>query len=152
MKQLARGTPFEVSIYPHVSVGDLSALKEQLSYEGAITVHEPAQSLPLKWFEAHPCVGKRILCWFIEPEGANEMSLVIAGNTWNFRESGRRTCTPPSPPQECLRAAEQIDTEFPERMTWSEQASEARGWRTGGTRRAFPLSSAGVGVRLLWIA
>ena len=88
MKQLARGTPFEVSIYPHVSVGDLSALKEQLSYEGAITVHEPAQSLPLKWFEAHPCVGKRILCWFIEPEGANEMSLVIAGNTWNFREAG----------------------------------------------------------------
>ena len=66
-------------------------MRDQLSYEGNITVHEPAQTLPLKWFEAHPCVGKRILCWFIEPEGANEMSLVIAGNTWNFREAGAGT-------------------------------------------------------------
>ena len=81
-KQLARATPFEVHIYPHVSVGDgLSALGEEMSYS-PIQIHEPARDLPLKFYQAHPVMGKKILCFFFEPEGERELSFVLTGNTW----------------------------------------------------------------------
>ena len=71
-KQLARATPFEVHIYPHVSVGSgLSALADQLSYT-PIEIHDPAKVLVLKFYQAHPCVGKKILCFYFEPNGTND--------------------------------------------------------------------------------
>ena len=58
-KQLARATPFEVHIYPHTSVGhELSVLGDQMSY-APVTIHEPSRVLGLKYFAAHPCVGKK---------------------------------------------------------------------------------------------
>ena len=42
-KQLARATPFEVHIHPHTAVGDLSSLRDQMSYP-SITVHEASES------------------------------------------------------------------------------------------------------------
>ena len=87
-KQLARATPFEVHIYPHVSVGDgLSALGEEMSYS-PIQIHEPARDLPLKFYQAHPVMGKKILCFFFEPEGERELSFVLTGNTWTVEGNG----------------------------------------------------------------
>ena len=88
-KQLARATPFEVHIYPHVSVGDgLSALGEEMSYS-PIQIHEPARDLPLKFYQAHPVMGKKILCFFFEPEGERELSFVLTGNTWTVEGTDR---------------------------------------------------------------
>jgi len=85
-KRLARATPFEIYIYPHDSVEDaLSSLEETMSYK-PITLHVPGKDLPLKWCQAQPAVSKKILCFFFEPDGAKELSLVLTGNTWNFRD------------------------------------------------------------------
>ena len=46
-KQLARATPFEVHKHPHTAVGDLSSLRDQMTYP-SITVHDAANNLPLK--------------------------------------------------------------------------------------------------------
>ena len=69
-------------IYPHLSVGDLSSLRDQMSYSN-ISIHEPAKDLVLKWFAAHPCIAKKILCFYFEPQGSNQLSFVLTGNTWN---------------------------------------------------------------------
>ena len=82
-KQLARATPFEVHIHPHTAVGDLSSLRDQMSYP-SITVHEASGSLPLNWCSAHPCMGKKILCFFFEPIGTSELSFVLTGTRFRF--------------------------------------------------------------------
>ena len=82
-KQLARATPFEVHIHPHTAVGDLSSLRDQMSYP-SITVHEASESLPLKWSQSHPCMGKKILCFFFEPIGTSELSFVLTGTRFLF--------------------------------------------------------------------
>ena len=87
-KQLARATPFEVHIYPYIDV-DLNGLSETMSYT-PVTQHPQSRSLPLKLFEAHPVVGKKVLCFFFEAESDYELSLVITGNTWNFRDDLER--------------------------------------------------------------
>ena len=56
-KQLARATPFEIHIHPHTAVGGLSALRDQMAYP-SITVHDPSEGLPLKWFQSHPMHGQ----------------------------------------------------------------------------------------------
>jgi len=83
-KQLARATPFEVHIYPYVDV-DLNGLSGQMSYT-SLEVHEPSANLPLKLFQAQPVQGKRVLSLYFEPEDEASVSLVITGNTWNFRD------------------------------------------------------------------
>ena len=67
-----------MNIYPHSSVGDLSCLRDQMNYPN-ITIREPTKTLPLKWYESHPCMGKKILCFFFEPNSANELSFVLTG-------------------------------------------------------------------------
>ena len=81
-KQFARAAPFEVYVHPHVGV-DLSGLKEALTYR-PIEFLDPAAALPLKWYEAHPVVGNRILCFHFEAEDDNILHLVITGNTWLY--------------------------------------------------------------------
>ena len=49
------------------------------------SVAEPASSLPLLYFHAQPCVGKRIVCLHIQIESETTLSMVITGNTWAFR-------------------------------------------------------------------
>ena len=87
-KQFARTTPFEVNIHPYVGV-DLSDLVENMSYK-PIDICEPAKDLPLKWFQCHPCIGSKILCWHLEPEGESILHLVITGNTWLYRDDLER--------------------------------------------------------------
>lgn len=83
-KQFARATPFDVSIYCYLGV-DLASLPDQMNYK-PITIQDPRKDLPLKIFEAHPCVGKRILTFYFEPVTGTEISLVITGNTWIYRD------------------------------------------------------------------
>ena len=87
-KQLARATPFEVHIYPYVDV-DLNGLAETMSY-APVTQHPQGRDLPLKIFQAHPVVGRKMVCFFFEAESESELSLVITGNTWNFRDNLER--------------------------------------------------------------
>ena len=87
-KQLARATPFEVHIYPYVDV-DLNGLAETMSY-APVTQHPQGRELSLNIFQAHPVVGRKILCFFFEAESESELSLVINGNTWNFRDDLER--------------------------------------------------------------
>jgi hypothetical protein len=79
-KQFARATPFEVNIYPYTDV-DLESLPDQMSHK-PIKVHPCGRDLPLKLFEAHPVVGKKVLTLNFETEATTELSLVITGNTW----------------------------------------------------------------------
>jgi len=83
-KQMARATPFEVNVYPYADV-DLESLPDQMSYK-PIKVHPCGRDLPLKLFETHPVVGKKIITLIFQTESATELSLVITGNTWNFRD------------------------------------------------------------------
>ena len=68
---------------------DLSGLKETLTYK-PIEFLDPAAALPLKWYEAHPVVGNRILCFHFEAEDDNILHLVITGNTWLYRDDLER--------------------------------------------------------------
>ena len=76
----ARATPFDVQIYPHLSVGDhLSSLSDQLSY-APVSIQPPGKDLPLKFYQAHPVIGKKILCFFFEPgPDGTSLSFVLTG-------------------------------------------------------------------------
>ena len=82
-QQMAREHPFEVHVYPHIGI---TLSEDDLEYEH-YKFNEPAKSLPLKIFEAHPCAGKRIITLHIEVQSDNIISLLFAGNTWQYRVS-----------------------------------------------------------------
>ena len=50
-----------------------------------LTVLDAAKDLPLKWYEAHPVVGSKILTFNIQVQDEETFNLVISGNTWPFR-------------------------------------------------------------------
>ena len=85
-KQFAKATPFEVNIHPHSDV-DLSSLDEKMTYK-PLDFNEPARDLPLKWFEAHPVIGNKIICFHFEPKDESTLHLVITGNTWLSHTTG----------------------------------------------------------------
>ena len=60
-----------------------------MSYK-PLTVAEPAKDLPLKWFEAHPVIGSKILTFHIQTEDDKTFHLLITGNTWLFRDDLER--------------------------------------------------------------
>ena len=125
-KQLARATPFEVHIYPHVSVGDgLSALGEEMSYS-PIQIHEPARDLPLKFYQAHPVMGKKILCFFFEPEGERELSFVLTGNTWTVEGNGTGCRQPGVGDGVVVPGLKLSISRGISGTTWSARASQAR--------------------------
>ena len=61
---------------------------EELNYEH-YHVNEPApeSDLPLKWSEAQPCIGKRVLTCHLTAASETELKLVFSGNTWVFRDA-----------------------------------------------------------------
>ena len=71
-------------IYPYAVV-DLNGLGSEMTYM-PIEVREPSDNLPLKIWQAQPVIGKRVLSLNFEPEDESTVSLVITGNTWNFRD------------------------------------------------------------------
>ena len=68
---------------------DLASLTESMSYK-PLTVAEPAKDLPLKWFEAHPVIGGKILTFHIQIQDENTFGLLITGNTWMYRDDLER--------------------------------------------------------------
>ena len=84
----SRATPFEVNIHPHSEV-DLSSLDEKMAYK-PLDFKEPTRDLPLKWFEAYPVIGNKILCFHFDPEDEDTIHLVITGNTWLYRDDLER--------------------------------------------------------------
>lgn len=50
------------------------------------SLSDPSNTLPLLYFQAQPCVGKRVVGLHLQIEGETNMSVVITGNTWAFRQ------------------------------------------------------------------
>ena len=63
---------------------DLSGLTEDMSYK-PLTVLDAAKDLPLRWYEAHPVIGSKILTFHFEVEDEETINLCISGNTWPYR-------------------------------------------------------------------
>ena len=81
-KKMAREQAFEVHVHPYLGIHvDLDGL----SYEN-YTLNAPAKSLPLKFFECHPCAGKRVLTLNVEPTTDKTISVVVSGNSFSYRE------------------------------------------------------------------
>ena len=76
-----RSQPFTVNIHLHV---DVNVARDDLGFK-TIFLHEPVASLPLGFFEAPPVFGKRVTTLHLQPETAEKMSVLIDGNTYNFR-------------------------------------------------------------------
>ena len=68
---------------------DLASLAEDMNYK-PLTISEPEKDLPLKWFEAHPVIGSKILTFYIQIRDEKTFDLLITGNTWLFREDLER--------------------------------------------------------------
>ena len=53
------------------------------------TLHDPAEEseLPLKFDEAAPCIGKRVLTCHLTAENETELKFIWSGNTWAFRDA-----------------------------------------------------------------
>ena len=80
---MARETPFEVHLHPHKLV-NIADCWDELAYE-RYTLEEPSDKLPLSIFEAQPVARKRIVALHIQPETSDAMSILVTGDTWNFR-------------------------------------------------------------------
>ena len=81
-KKMAREQAFEVRLHPHLGV-DINI--DGLAYEH-YTLNTPAKSLPLKFFECHPCAGKRVLTLNVEPTTDQTVSVVVSGNSFSYRD------------------------------------------------------------------
>jgi len=81
-KELAKEKPMDVHIHPHLGIKLNTA--EQLEYDG-YTFHEPAKSLPLKWYECHPVMGRRIVTLNVEVVNQSVASFVFGGQLWTYR-------------------------------------------------------------------
>ena len=78
---LARERPFEVHVYPHTGV----VIEDvDMQYEHYV-FNEPKPVIPLKVFDAQPVMGKRIITLHLQPETSTTMSILVTGNTFNFR-------------------------------------------------------------------
>ena len=80
-KRLSR--ELEIRLHPHTNV-DIAAVWDELEYEH-YTLEEPTSKLPMGIFEAQPVKGKRVVSIFIQPDGPDNVSILVSGNTWNFR-------------------------------------------------------------------
>ena len=61
---------------------------DDMNYEH-YTLHDPTEEseLPLKWNEAAPCIGKRVLTCHLTAENDTELKFIWSGNTWAFRDA-----------------------------------------------------------------
>ena len=81
-KKMAREQAFEVHVHLHLAI---TINLDGLGYEH-YTLNEPTKSLPLKFFECHPCAGKRVLTLNVEPTTDRLISVVVSGNSFSYRE------------------------------------------------------------------
>ncbi len=76
----------EIHVYVHASAADLISQEkfdEDLNYEH-YTVHDatPPKDLPLKWNEAQPCIGKRVVTCTVRATSESALKLIFSGQTW----------------------------------------------------------------------
>jgi hypothetical protein len=83
-RQLAREQPFEVHLHPHTSAKTAAVDAWDLLEGCEYTRMQPAQRLPLKFFEAQPVQGKRIVTFRLELDDG-KLSALIVGNTYAYR-------------------------------------------------------------------
>ena len=77
----------EVHIYTHPGVDfDSDKFKEETSYEH-YTFHLNAEDMPLKWNEAGPCIGKRVVSMHLCAQSETALKIVWSGNTWSYRDA-----------------------------------------------------------------
>ena len=79
----------ECHFRPHKGFDCLEQSKlDDMNYEH-YTLHDPTEEseLPLKWNEAAPCIGKRVLTCHLTAENDTELKLIWSGNTWAFRNA-----------------------------------------------------------------
>ena len=81
-KKMARTQPFEVRVHPHTGI---CINIDGMDYEH-YTLNAPANSLPLKFFECHPCASKKILTLNVEPTTEQSVSVVVSGNSFSYRD------------------------------------------------------------------
>jgi len=80
-RTMAKERPFEVHVHPHTGV---VIEIDDFQYEHYV-FNEPTATLPLGIFEAQPVATKRIIVLYIQPESPETISILVSGNTWNFR-------------------------------------------------------------------
>ena len=82
-------TNFEAHIYPFegVFLKDIVAKMEHQP----LTLHEASKDLPLKVFQCHPPMSKKIITLCFEPVNEDSLNIVITGNTWLYPEKAH-TC------------------------------------------------------------
>ena len=88
-KSKAMAKDIECHFHPHKGFDCLEQSKvDDMNYEH-YTLHDPAEEseLPLKWNEAAPCIGKRVLTCHLTAENETELKLIWSGNTWAFRDA-----------------------------------------------------------------
>ena len=80
-KKMARERPFTVRLHPHAGI---SISTDGLGY-GHYTLNDPAKSLPLRFFECHPCTSKRAITLNVEAISEHMVSIVVSGNSYAYR-------------------------------------------------------------------
>ena len=88
-KSKAMAKDVECHFYPHKGFDCLEQSKvDDMNYEH-YTLHDPAEEseLPLKWNEAAPCIGKRVLTYHLTAENETQLKFIWSGNTWAFRDA-----------------------------------------------------------------
>lgn len=79
----------QTHLFPHTGFDELEQSKiEEMSYEH-YHLHAPAEEseLPLKWHEACPCMGKRIVTCHLVASSDTELKFIFSGQTWAFRDA-----------------------------------------------------------------
>ena len=88
-KSKAMAKDIECHFHPHKGFDCLEQSKVDDMNYGHYTLHDPAEEseLPLKWNEAAPCIGKRVLTCHLTAENETELKFIWSGNTWAFRDA-----------------------------------------------------------------
>ena len=74
---------FKVFLHPHTSA-DISDAWDDLAYP-AYSFEDPTSKLPLKFWEAWPVVGKRIVSMYIQTTNENGVDILFGGHTYPFK-------------------------------------------------------------------
>ena len=74
---------FEVRIHPHLSV-DTADVWEDLEFQG-YSMEDPAATLPLKFWEAWPVSGKRVVSMYLQMNSEGSVDVLFGGYTYAFR-------------------------------------------------------------------
>ena len=74
---------FDVEIHPHVSA-DVSDVWEDLEYD-KYCLEDPAAVLPLKFWEAAPVIGKRVVSMYLQMNSEGAIDVLFGGQTYAFK-------------------------------------------------------------------